>query len=220
MLMSVPLSPATVDISDRKDYETAQKRMNAERIDAWKARVDEIEARRVEVEESKKQQELLIGEGSFLHLHRSAISPAHAYLTSSFPDITSHEIRNPTSAIIAATDLLRSNINDMLSKVTIGSKMLFTPESVATLEDDILVLDSIHQSATIQERLSNDILRLAQIDLELLQVFPMEVRAVPLSLALVSDSTDFIASFAAVQHCKRDETSAEDFRDRSQSERY
>lgn len=36
--------------------------MNAERIDAWKARVDEIEARRIEVEESKKQQELLIGE--------------------------------------------------------------------------------------------------------------------------------------------------------------
>jgi len=79
---------------------------------------------------------------------------------SSFSDITSHEIRNPTSAIIgefasldvakvrsnltsrclllsAATDLLRSNINDMLSKVTIGSRMLFTPESVATLEDDV-----------------------------------------------------------------------------------
>jgi len=37
----------------------------------------------------------------------------------------------------AATDLLRSNINDMLSKVTIGSRMLFTPESVATLEDDV-----------------------------------------------------------------------------------
>ena len=63
------------DISDRKDYETAQKRMTAERIDAWKARVDETEKRRIEVEDSKKQQELLI-------------------------DITSHEIRNPTSAII------------------------------------------------------------------------------------------------------------------------
>ena len=37
----------------------------------------------------------------------------------------------------AATDLLRSNINDMLSKVTIGSKMLFNAESVATLEDDV-----------------------------------------------------------------------------------
>lgn len=60
MLISLLLSHST-DISDRKDYETAQKKMTADRIEAWKDRVKETEARRVEVEESKKQQELLIG---------------------------------------------------------------------------------------------------------------------------------------------------------------
>lgn len=110
--------------------------MIADRIEAWKDRVRDTEARRLEIEESKKQQELLV-------------------------DITSHEIRNPTSAIIgpfsplsfysvllfhtltslspspAASELLRSNINDLLGRVTLNESLIFTSESVATLEDDV-----------------------------------------------------------------------------------
>jgi signal transduction histidine kinase len=110
-------------------------------------RVIEAEQRRAEAEEAKRQQELLI-------------------------DITSHEIRNPISSLMQCASLVKTNLlclRDQLSDVIARSiEFIPTRQLLMTLDEDLEALDSIYQCGLAQERISNDVLSLSKIQLDLL----------------------------------------------------
>jgi signal transduction histidine kinase len=79
----------------------------------------EAERRRVEAEESKHQQELLV-------------------------DLTSHEIRTPVSAILHCSSLVLENLVCLRRELQLMGPEGFhpTPENLQELEEDILALES------------------------------------------------------------------------------
>ncbi|WWC91472.1 uncharacterized protein L201_006418 [Kwoniella dendrophila CBS 6074] len=111
----------------------------------------EAERRRIEAEESKQQQELLV-------------------------DLTSHEIRTPVSAILQCSSLVKENLTSLQSQLKIvnGDGFKATPELLAEIDEDIEALDSIHQCGLVQERIANDILSLARIQLDMLSLHDFE----------------------------------------------
>ncbi|GAA5834272.1 hypothetical protein JCM11251_000589 [Rhodosporidiobolus azoricus] len=115
---------------------------------------DAEERRKIAVEE-KKQQELLI-------------------------DVTSHEIRNPISAILQNSDFTRSSLQSLRSTfLSLRSSNRLPPELADQkifndLEEDIEALDSITECGLAQERIANDILGLAQIQLSKYSITPVE----------------------------------------------
>ena len=131
------------DITDRKMHEEAQR-----------LRVIEAEQRRVEAEEAKRQQELLI-------------------------DITSHEIRNPISSLMQCSSLVKTNLLSLQEQleITMAKKEAFTPtrQLLTTINEDLEALESIYQCGLAQERISNDVLSLGRIQLDMLREFPLEL---------------------------------------------
>ncbi|WVF67026.1 hypothetical protein IAT40_001769 [Kwoniella sp. CBS 6097] len=115
----------------------------------------EAERRRVEAEESKQQQELLV-------------------------DLTSHEIRTPVSAILQCSSLVKENLVALQEKLRGSGVDGFRAESglLAELEEDIDALESIYQCGLVQERIANDVLSLARIQLDMLTLhdFDMDLR--------------------------------------------
>ncbi|KAL1413038.1 hypothetical protein Q8F55_000787 [Vanrija albida] len=120
-------------------------------------RVKEAEQRREEAEAAKHQQELLI-------------------------DITSHEIRNPISSLMQCSSLVKTNLTalqDELKRSSEGNSVFKpTPQLLATIDDDLEALESIYQCALTQERISNDVLSLGKIQLDMLQMFDVETTVV------------------------------------------
>ncbi|GAA5888315.1 hypothetical protein JCM5296_003285 [Sporobolomyces johnsonii] len=115
--------------------------------------VDADERRQIAVEE-KRQQELLI-------------------------DVTSHEIRNPISAILQNSDFTRSSLQHLLSTMRKLKDRKALPEELngkmlEDLEEDIEALDAITECGLAQERIANDILGLAQIQLSRYSITPVE----------------------------------------------
>ncbi|CEQ40499.1 SPOSA6832_02119, partial [Sporobolomyces salmonicolor] len=109
--------------------------------------LDADERRQVAVEE-KRQQELLI-------------------------DVTSHEIRNPNS------DFTRSSLQRLLSTMRKLKDRKALPDELSgnpleDLEEDIEALDAITDCGLAQERIANDILGLAQIQLSKYSITPVE----------------------------------------------
>jgi signal transduction histidine kinase len=108
------------------------------------------EQRRREAEEAKQQQELLI-------------------------DITSHEIRNPISSLMQCSSLVKTNLlglqEDLGAVIASGDAYHPTPQLLHTIQEDLDALDSIYECALTQERISNDVLSLGKIQLDLLQMF-------------------------------------------------
>lgn len=84
-------------------------------------RLAEAEKRRIEAEESKHQQELLI-------------------------DLTSHEIRTPVSAILQCSSLVKENLESLNDSLKFASTMktgfVPTPELLADIAEDIEALES------------------------------------------------------------------------------
>lgn len=76
------------DISERRMLQQAQLSMAQEREAAAHRQAEESEARRQEAEERRRAQELLI-------------------------DVTSHELRQPVSAILNCSSLVRSNYRSL-----------------------------------------------------------------------------------------------------------
>jgi len=111
------------------------------------------EQRRREAEEAKAQQELLI-------------------------DITSHEIRNPISSLMQCSSLVKTNLvglqEDLEVAVRTGTAYKPTAQLLHTIQEDLDALDSIYECALTQERISNDVLSLGKLQLDLLQMFDVE----------------------------------------------
>lgn len=131
-----------IDITERKLNEELQRQ-----------RVVEAEQRRIEAEEAKHQQELLI-------------------------DITSHEIRNPISSLMQCSSLVKTNLQvlqeEVKSALEEGRPLMPTPQLLVTMNEDLDALDSIYQCGLTQERISNDVLSLGKIQLDALQMFDTE----------------------------------------------
>ncbi|KAL7422481.1 hypothetical protein Q5752_003129 [Cryptotrichosporon argae] len=125
------------------------ERKNNEEIQ--RVRAIEAEQRREEAEEARRQQELLI-------------------------DTTSHEIRNPVSSLMQCAALVKTNLEAVLDQVRAaladGRAVVPTPQLVRTLEEDIEGLENIYQCGLTQERISNDVLSLGKIQLD---ICPVEV---------------------------------------------
>lgn len=129
-------------------------KLSKEREDRAKRDVEEAEERtRVAVEE-KRQQELLI-------------------------DVTSHEIRNPISAVLQNAEVTRTSLNSIRTTLLNLKSRSLLPEqlgeaAIHDLEEDIEALDAITECGMAQERIANDILGLAQLQLNRYSVTPIE----------------------------------------------
>ncbi|GAB0135425.1 hypothetical protein EsDP_00003764 [Epichloe bromicola] len=86
-----------------------------------------------------------------------------------FIDITSHEMRNPLSAILQCVDQITSNV---LEFTDFG-----TPDSVKKLHADCLdAANTISLCASHQKRIVDDILTLSKLDSRLISVTPVDVQ--------------------------------------------
>lgn len=110
------------------------------------------ERRRVEAEESKHQQEMLV-------------------------DLISHEIRTPVSAILQCSSLVKENLVALKEQLRFTGEKGFKPSAalLADLEEDVGALDSIYQCGLVQERIAGDVLSLARIQLDMLSLHDVEM---------------------------------------------
>ncbi|EJT46944.1 hypothetical protein A1Q1_04314 [Trichosporon asahii var. asahii CBS 2479] len=114
----------------------------------------EAENRRIQAEESKRHQELLV-------------------------DLTSHEIRTPVSAILQCSSLVKENLCSLMDQMkwALANDVGFvpTPQTLLDLEEDVDALESIFTCGAVQERIANDILSLARIQLDMLSLHDVEM---------------------------------------------
>ncbi|GAA5955090.1 hypothetical protein JCM3765_003192 [Sporobolomyces pararoseus] len=127
--------------------------MKEREASAVKAAQDAEERRKIAVEE-KHSQELLI-------------------------DVVSHELRGPVSAILQNADMSRSsfqNILALLKKLKSQGRLPAELDGklLESIGEDIEAMDAIHECASAQERIANDILGLAQIQLNKYSISPVE----------------------------------------------
>ncbi|GAA5892970.1 hypothetical protein JCM8208_004139 [Rhodotorula glutinis] len=117
-----------------------------------KVRADEAEVSRKAAVEEKRQQEVLI-------------------------DVTSHEIRNPISAIIQNASFTRSSLEavraDFLDLKAHDALPAVLDAKIDELGEDIEALDAVMDCGMAQERIANDILGLAQIQLSKYTITPV-----------------------------------------------
>ncbi|BEJ11189.1 hypothetical protein CspHIS471_0106110 [Cutaneotrichosporon sp. HIS471] len=115
-------------------------------------RLEEAQRRRIEAEESKHQQELLV-------------------------DLTSHEIRTPVSAILQCSSLVKENLVALKEQLRFAGDGGFKPSAglLADLEEDVEALESIYQCGLVQERIAGDVLSLARIQLGMLSLHFIEM---------------------------------------------
>ncbi|GAA5834256.1 hypothetical protein JCM11251_000584 [Rhodosporidiobolus azoricus] len=146
---------SVTDVTPQAQAEQAVLNLSKEREARAKHEAAEAEERRKVAVEEKRQQELLI-------------------------DVTSHEIRNPISAILQNSDFTRSSLQSLRSTLlSLRSSQSLPPELdneklFNDLEEDIEALDSITECGLAQERIANDILGLAQIQLSKYSITPVE----------------------------------------------
>ncbi|GAA6029570.1 hypothetical protein JCM8097_000943 [Rhodosporidiobolus ruineniae] len=134
--------------------EEAVLNLSKEREARAKQEAKEAEERRKVAVEEKRQQELLI-------------------------DVTSHEIRNPISAILQNSDFTRSSLQSLRRTLYELKERSALPAELDgkllhDLDEDIEALDSITECGLAQERIANDILGLAQIQLSKYSITPVE----------------------------------------------
>lgn len=116
------------DISDQRMYEAAQLLHAKEREATARKRAEEAEERRKEADERRRAQELLI-------------------------DVTSHELRQPVSAILNCSTLVRENLarlRERLQRARLADRG-FIPEedTMNTIDEDLEALDSIYQVGSV-----------------------------------------------------------------------
>ncbi|ORY14157.1 hypothetical protein BCR34DRAFT_479945 [Clohesyomyces aquaticus] len=86
-----------------------------------------------------------------------------------FIDITSHEMRNPLSAILQCADEISTSLND----IRIGEDLTFTQEVVANSID---AAQTIALCAQHQKRIVDDVLTLSKLDSAMLMVTPVDAQ--------------------------------------------
>ncbi|KAF8324461.1 uncharacterized protein EI90DRAFT_3129926 [Cantharellus anzutake] len=141
------------DISERRMLQEAQLAHAEEREAAARQSAAESELRRQEAEDRRRAQELLI-------------------------DVTSHELRQPVSAILNCASLIRSNFTKLRKELekSLSQKSEFRPDMALlnTMDEDLEALDAIYQCGLSQERIANDVLSLSRIQLEVLSILPVD----------------------------------------------
>ncbi|KAF8602905.1 hypothetical protein BDV93DRAFT_557089 [Ceratobasidium sp. AG-I] len=139
------------DITDLHLLEDARVVLAEERERTAALRAEDAERQRKLEEERRRAQELLI-------------------------DVTSHELRQPVSAILQNAEVVRANMktfrDDLARCHNIGINYYPTEETLEELEDDLQAMDSITQCGLSQARIANDILSLSKIQLNVLSILP------------------------------------------------
>lgn len=146
------------DISDQRLYEAAKLLHVQEREATARKRAEEAEERRREADERRRAQELLI-------------------------DVTSHELRQPVSAILNCSTLVKENLSRLREKLrkaqVTGQGFIPEGDLIGVMDEDLEALDSIYQCGLAQERIANDVLSLSRIQLQVLSIQPVEFELVP-----------------------------------------
>ncbi|KAI0320178.1 hypothetical protein OF83DRAFT_1281345 [Amylostereum chailletii] len=153
------------DVSDQRQLEQSRVAHAEERELTARRQMEEAEVRRQEADEQRRGQELLI-------------------------DVTSHELRQPVSAILNCSSLVRANIAALYEDLERShhDKRPFVPSPslLSSLAEDLEGLDSIYQCGQAQERIANDVLSLSRIQLHILSISPVDFELVPELRRIVS----------------------------------
>ena len=142
----------------------------------------EAEQRRVEAEEAKRQQELLIDITSYV-----SPRPSRRMLNSKTRDQESHlesHADKPPAHIpevkltTYCSSLVKTNLISLQEQLelSIANKTGFNPtkQLLTTINEDLEALESIYQCGLSQERISNDVLSLGRIQLGESSIFHRE----------------------------------------------
>ncbi|KAG8934383.1 hypothetical protein FRC01_003340 [Tulasnella sp. 417] len=145
------------DVSDRHLYEAARIAQAQEREAIAQLRAADAERQRAEADERRRAQELLV-------------------------DVTSHELRQPVSAILNCSQLVRTNLSNLaeaLRKSRAATPFVPTDSLLRQIEDDLDALDSIYQCGLSQERIANDVLSLSRLQLDTLSIHTIDFQLLP-----------------------------------------
>ncbi|KAG8680672.1 hypothetical protein FRC08_016113, partial [Ceratobasidium sp. 394] len=144
---------ALTDINEQHRAEEARIALAEEREHIAASRAQEAEEQRQMEVERRRAQELLI-------------------------DVTSHELRQPVSAIIQNAEVVRTNMKGLRDLLNDCRKRNIsyapTERMLCELEDDLQAMDSIAQCGLAQARIANDVLSLSRIQLNVLPIIPTE----------------------------------------------
>ncbi|TVY44423.1 Hybrid signal transduction histidine kinase K [Lachnellula occidentalis] len=91
----------------------------------------------------------------------------------SFIDITSHEMRNPLSAVLQCADGISTSLNELLAE-----KANLDPKLISTIEGAIESAETIQLCAQHQKSIVDDILTISKLDSDLLLITPDPVQPV------------------------------------------
>ncbi|KAG9051349.1 hypothetical protein FS837_008444 [Tulasnella sp. UAMH 9824] len=151
------------DVSDRHLYEAARIAQAQEREAIAQLRAADAERQRAEAEERRRGQELLV-------------------------DVTSHELRQPVSAILNCSQLVRTNLSNLADELRKSSAVPFVPTEalLKQIEEDLDALDSIYECGLSQERIANDVLSLSRLQLDTLSIHTIDFQLVPELQRIVS----------------------------------
>ncbi|KAG9079051.1 hypothetical protein FRC06_007983, partial [Ceratobasidium sp. 370] len=144
---------AITDINEQHRAEEARIALAEEREHIAASRAQEAEEQRLMEVERRRAQELLI-------------------------DVTSHELRQPVSAIIQNAEVVRNNMKGLRELLNDCRKRNIsyapTERMLSELEDDLQAMESIAQCGLAQARIANDVLSLSRIQLNVLSIIPTE----------------------------------------------
>ncbi|CUA74876.1 hypothetical protein RSOLAG22IIIB_11543 [Rhizoctonia solani] len=144
---------AVMDINEQYRLEETRIALAEEREQMAASRAEDAERQRQFEFERRTAQELLI-------------------------DVTSHELRQPVSAIIQNAEVVRTNMKGLRDLLQDCRKrgISYTPTDrfLRELEEDLQAMDSITQCGLAQARIANDVLSLSRIQLNVLSVVPTE----------------------------------------------
>ncbi|KAJ1307038.1 hypothetical protein OPQ81_008017 [Rhizoctonia solani] len=140
---------AVMDINEQYRLEEARIALAEEREHIAASRAEDAETQRQLEVERRRAQELLI-------------------------DVTSHELRQPVSAIIQNAEVVTTNMKGLRDLLCDCRKrgISYTPTDrlLNELEDDLQAMNSITQCGLAQARIANDVLSLSRVQLNVLSI--------------------------------------------------
>ncbi|KAL1744064.1 hypothetical protein HDZ31DRAFT_39460 [Schizophyllum fasciatum] len=152
------------DISNQRMFEEAKLEHAREREAEARKKAEDAEERRQEAEQRRRAQELLI-------------------------DVTSHELRQPVSAILNCSALVRTDLVALLDDMRMaadGAAITLSPAQMQSMHDNIDAMDAIYQCGLAQERIANDVLSLSRMQLDSLSIQPSDFELVGETERIVS----------------------------------
>ncbi|KZV71818.1 hypothetical protein PENSPDRAFT_650380 [Peniophora sp. CONT] len=153
------------DVTGQRKLEQARIAHAEERERFAQERAELAEMRRKEADERRRGQELLI-------------------------DVTSHELRQPVSAILNCASVLRANLGalheELQDSQLYGKPYMPTEKLLQSMVEDLEAIDAMYQCGLAQERIANDVLSLSRIQLGALSIHPIEFQPVEETRGLIA----------------------------------